>query len=151
MSNYLLIKVNKLSYGIDIMNIDEIIPYEEPTKLPNTPEHMAGVLVHRNTTIPILHTAILLGINNAFSSQEFKSTTRIVIVKLEDNKFGLVVEEASSILDIEDEQIESIHSIRGINKSHLIKGIAKIDETNLVPILNINNIMESNTGVTEEK
>lgn len=49
-----IFKLGDEEYGINIMNVTEIIPYEETIKLPHVPDFVEGVINYRGTVIPII-------------------------------------------------------------------------------------------------
>lgn len=42
-------------YGVDIMQVKEIVTYKEPVKVPNTPKFVEGIINLRGEIIPIVN------------------------------------------------------------------------------------------------
>jgi purine-binding chemotaxis protein CheW len=42
-------------YGIDILSIQEITRYEVPTRIPNMPSYMQGIINLRGNIIPVIN------------------------------------------------------------------------------------------------
>ena len=42
-------------YGVDIMQVKEIVNYKEPVKVPNTPNFIEGIINLRSEIIPIIN------------------------------------------------------------------------------------------------
>ncbi|NMA58873.1 chemotaxis protein CheW, partial [Clostridium cochlearium] len=41
---YVVFNLDKEEFGIDIMNVKEIIPYQESIQIPNSPDFIEGVI-----------------------------------------------------------------------------------------------------------
>ena len=52
---YVVFNLNQEEFGIDIMNVKEIIQYKEPLHIPNSPDFIDGVLNYRGNVIPIIN------------------------------------------------------------------------------------------------
>jgi purine-binding chemotaxis protein CheW len=48
----LIFSVNDEYYATDIMEVERIINYEEPTKLPDSPAFIEGVINHAGDILP---------------------------------------------------------------------------------------------------
>lgn len=89
-------------YGIDILNIQEITRYEAPTRIPNMPSYMQGIINLRGNIIPVIN------LRNRFNlrSSEITRESRIIVINLFDKKAGLLVDAVTQVTKIGDGQIE---------------------------------------------
>ena len=46
-------KLEKEEYGVDIMQVQEISPYQQPTKVPNSPSFVEGIVNLRGDITPV--------------------------------------------------------------------------------------------------
>ena len=134
---YVVFKIDKEEFGIDIMKVKEIIPYREPTRIPNCPEFIEGVLNYRGNVIP------LINIKKRFSMGETELTkeTRIIVISLNDREIGFIVDEASQTIRLDEEQIDPAPDIITEVDRRFISGVGKIDESRLLIILNLHNVL----------
>ena len=51
---YLTFRLGEEEYGIDILKVQEIRGYEQPTRIANAPEFIKGVVNLRGTIVPIV-------------------------------------------------------------------------------------------------
>ena len=51
---FLAFKLGAEEYGIDILRVQEIRSYEEPTRIANAPVHVLGVVNLRGVIVPII-------------------------------------------------------------------------------------------------
>jgi len=76
-TQFLTFMLNTEVYGIDILNIREIIDYGNITRVPMMPEFIAGVVNLRGSVVPVVDLAL------RFSEKPSMRTNRSSIVILE--------------------------------------------------------------------
>jgi len=119
----LIFRLNKEFYATDIMQVERILGYDNPTKLPGAPDFLFGVIPYEKTIIPVI------SLSNRFSLEQAEITkdTKIIVSKQNDENIGIVVDEVSEVHDIDLKDIEKpSDSIIGISKRY-IKGLIKIN------------------------
>jgi purine-binding chemotaxis protein CheW len=136
-NQYVVFKLNKEEFGIDIMNVKEIIPYEESTQIPNSPDFMEGVINYRGNVIPIIN------LNKRFklASKETTGDTRIIVISLKGKEIGFIVDEASQTLRLEEDQIDPTPDIISDIDRRYIVGVGKIDESRLLILLDLEKVL----------
>ncbi len=134
---YVIFKLNKGEFGIDIMNVKEISPYEEATSLPDTPKFIEGVINYRGNVIPVINLRTKLSLGE----KEPDKDTRIIIINLNKKEIGFVVDEASQTIRLEDEKIhEAPEIISGVDKKY-ITGVGKVDDKRLIILIDLEKIL----------
>mgnify|MGYP000879463485 CR=1 FL=1 len=134
---YVVFKLNKEEYGIDIMNVKEIITYQESIHVPNTPKFIEGIINYRGNVIPIINLKKRFNIDNEI----FTKDTRIIVINIEDKEVGFIVDEASQTIRLDEKQIDPTPDIiSGIDKKYVI-GIGKIDEERLLILIDLQKIL----------
>lgn len=134
---YVVFKLNSGEYGIDIMNVKEISPYEESTPLPNTPKFMEGVINYRGSVIPIIN------LKKRFSLGEFEhdKDTRIIVINLNDREIGFVVDEASQTVRLNDTDIDPAPEMTSDIDERYITGVGKLDDKRLLVLIDLNKVL----------
>lgn len=136
-NQYVVFKLGNEEFGIEIMNVQEIVPYEKSIHVPNTPEFIEGIINHRGTVIPIVNLKKRLNLK----VEENTEDTRIIIIKLDNKEVGFVVDEASQTLRLSGEDIDQAPDIvTGIDKRYII-GVGKIDDSRLLILLDLQKIL----------
>lgn len=132
----LIFSVNDEYYATDIMEVERIINYEEPTKLPDSPAFIEGVINHAGYILPVLNLYKRFNLNTSRISEDSK----IVVAKEEQGRIGIIVDEVSEVTDIKSENIEPAPEVvAGISKRY-IRGIIKMEDK-IVVLLNITTIL----------
>ncbi len=111
-------------YGVDIMQVKEIVNYKEPIKVPNTPSFIEGIINLRSEIIPIINLKKRFNITGETIGEQ----TRIIVMNIDSKKVGFIVDNASEVISIATENIEPAPDIVvGVDRKYII-GIAKSDE-----------------------
>ncbi|VBB06940.1 Hypothetical protein LUCI_2182 [Lucifera butyrica] len=123
-------------YGIPIEQVYEIIRPGKTMKLPGMPSFMEGVTNLRGSIIPVidLKKRFALGVTAP------KDTTRIVVVEINHQKCGIIVDDVLEILLIPTADMEKTPAIAGGISPNYIIGLGKVDDR-LVIALSMDNIL----------
>lgn len=91
-------------YGIDINFVHTVILPQPITSVPRTPRHVRGVINLRGRVVPIVDLRIRFGLPEIAEGDE--SDRRIVMVDVEGNQTGLIVDGVSEVIMLPEESIE---------------------------------------------
>ena len=120
---YLTFNVGEETYGIEIGYVTEIIGMQPITKIPEIAEYIKGIINLRGKIIPVLDVRL------KFKKDPiaYNDRTCIIVVETEDIMVGLIVDQVSEVITINDEDISPPPNNKtGIHNKY-IKGIGKID------------------------
>ncbi len=122
---YLTFSLAGEEYGIGILKVKEIIGLMPVTKVPQTPEHVRGVINLRGKVIPVVDLRLKFGMAGA----EATDRTCIIVVEISagGNKIamGIVVDSVSEVLNIRAGEIENTPSFGSKLDTSYILGMAK--------------------------
>lgn len=119
----LIFGINGEHYATDIMEVERILGYEEPTTLPDSPMFVKGVINYEGSILPVI------SLTNRFNltKGDKKDESKIIVAKQDGNKIGIIVDVVSEVRDVSEKNIEAPPEIvAGISKRY-IKGLIKID------------------------
>ncbi len=117
-------KLQGQEFGIDIMNVLEILSYSTIRPVPQVPSYIEGIINVRGTVYPIINLCKRLGIQDF----EQQSHCQFILLNLENVRVGFMVDKVLEILTIETEEIEQGPQITEADKVSCIEGIVKRDE-----------------------
>jgi len=120
------------NFGIDIMNVQEIIRIPSITAVPQAPLYVEGVTNLRGEILPVLDTRVKFGMDQA----QRDVSSRVIVVDVQGKKAGLSVDAVSEVLRVEGNRIEATPAIAADIDMSTISGVVKInDGKKLVMIL----------------
>lgn len=132
----LIFSVNEEYYATDIMEVERITGYQDPTKLPDSPAFIEGVIKHEGYILPILNLYKRFNLTSSSASEESK----IVVAKEGKGRLGIIVDMVSEVRDIKVEDIEPAPEVvAGISKRY-IRGLIKLEDK-IVVFLNLSTIL----------
>lgn len=134
----LIFSINDEFYATDIMEVERILGFEEPTRIPDSPEFIKGVINYEGKILPIL--CLSKKFNIPKTETKNKSERKIIVVKDEVNKIGILVDIVSEVKDINmDNMEEAPEVVSGISKRY-IKGLIK-EKDKIIIFLNLTTIL----------
>jgi len=126
---YLTFQLGAEEYGVEVLQVREIIGYVSVTPVPRTPAHIRGVLNRRGQVVPVVDLRTRLGLPTA----EPDSETCIIVTELShgDKRVttGMLVDRVCEILTITEDQMESPPELGALEGDDFILSMAKVGET----------------------
>ena len=122
--------------GVETEQVNEIVKYQEITKVPEMPAFIEGIINLRGHVVPVinLNTRFHLGKNDA------EKNTKIIITNIDEQQVGFVVDNVVEIVRLSSEDTEATPDlIKKFGKKY-IKHVAKIKDK-LVNILDLASIL----------
>ena len=119
-------KIGRETYGVDIMQVQEIILMTEITSVPEA-EGVEGVINLRGTIVPIID------LRKRFHSQPAtnRETSRIMVINLNQNTVGMIVDEVCQVLKINQNDLQAPPKSISQGQNYL-KGIINLDSHILI-------------------
>ncbi|MFH1743168.1 MAG: chemotaxis protein CheW [bacterium] len=119
-------------YGIPILRVQEIIRYESLTRVPKSAEFVEGVLNLRGQVVPVID----LRRRFDLPTTERDSSSRIVVIEVDEQVIGLIVDSVSEVRTIEAGQIDPPPPLGSQIHTEFISGMGKLDGR-LIILLNL--------------
>ena len=135
---YLTFRLGAEEYGIDILRVQEIRSYEQPTRIANSPEFLKGVVNLRGVIVPIVD----LRLKFSCESAEYNDFTVVIVLNIRGRVVGAVVDSVSDVLELPAEAVRPAPEIdAAVDTSH-ITGIANVADRMLI-LMDIDALMSS--------
>lgn len=123
-------------FAVNILSVQEINRMLELTKVPQSPEGVEGVINLRGRIIPVLDLRVQFGI----LATELNEQSRIVVVEVQGNTVGFIVDSVHEVLTINRSVIEPTPSMTSTINSNYVAGVAKLDDQLLI-LLDLNSLL----------
>ena len=119
---FLTFRLGDEEYGIDILRVQEIRSYEQPTRIANAPAVIKGVVNLRGVIVPIIDLRVKLGCETV----EYNSFTVVVVLNVRGRVVGAVVDSVSDVLQLGSDSIKPAPELSSSVDSAYITGIGTI-------------------------
>lgn len=127
------------SFGLDIMNVQEIIRTPQITRVPRAPVYVDGVTNLRGHILPVIDTRTKFGMPKTGLDE----STRVIVVDVNGRQMGLNVDSVSEVLRVERRAIEPAPESLSQNEDggKSVTGVVKINQgQKLVMLLSLANL-----------
>ena len=136
---FLTFRLGAESYAIDILKVQEIRGWEQPTAIANSPSFIKGVINLRGVIVPILDLRVKFRLPDA-SYDEF---TVVIILNVASRVVGAVVDSVSDVLALAQEAIRPTPEFSSATfDTRYITGLATVEDELLI-LLDIEKLMTS--------
>jgi purine-binding chemotaxis protein CheW len=125
---YLSFTLGREEYGIEILKVQEIRGYEEPTQLANAPAFIKGVVNLRGSIVPIVDMRIKFNLESA----EYNQFTVVIILNVAGRVVGMVVDSVSDVIQLAGEQVRPAPDFSSTFDTEYITGLGTIDDRMLI-------------------
>ncbi|GIV59779.1 chemotaxis protein CheW [Rhodocaloribacter litoris] len=115
-------------FGIDILNVQEIIRPVAITRVPNAPSFVEGVINLRGRIVPVVD------LRKRFNlpPRPADKNTRIVVVELDGKVIGFMMDAVKEVLRVHRNVIEPPPELTIGIDTHYISGVAKLEDRLLI-------------------
>lgn len=138
---YLTFMVAGEEYGVEILRVQEIKGWDTATPIPNTPDHILGVLNLRGAVVPIID----LRKRFSLDSIPYGPTTVVIVVKMQHNEkdrtVGLVVDAVADVYRLDSADIQPPPDMGGTINTKFVRGLTTVDDK-MVILLEIDHLID---------
>jgi purine-binding chemotaxis protein CheW len=142
---FISFRVGGEEFGLDILRVQEIIRNQALTRVPNLPDYIDGVFNLRGKVIPVIGLRKRLGLNE----QPADKQTRIVVVDVQNQTLGFIVDSVSEVLRIHGNTVEPIPRL-GKSERDYVLGVGKV-ESRLLLIIDLEQLVSGTEFDTHKK
>jgi len=127
---YLTFRLGEEEYGIDILKVQEIRGYEQPTRIANAPPFIKGVVNLRGVIVPIVDLRLKFNLGSA----EYNDFTVVIILNLGARVVGVVVDSVSDVMELSPEQVRAAPEVATVVDASFIMGLGTLADRMLILI-----------------
>jgi purine-binding chemotaxis protein CheW len=115
-------------FGVDILKVQEIMAWEDVTRIPNSPDYVMGVLNLRGSIVPVYDLRLRLGMEFV----EYHEETVVIILRVigegGERNIGIAVDEVSDVLLTNSHEIKEAPDFGGKLDTDFISGMVSAGE-----------------------
>jgi purine-binding chemotaxis protein CheW len=135
---FLTFTLGREEYGIDILKVQEIRGYEDPTRIANAPPFIKGVINLRGVIVPIVDLRIKFNLGNPTYDQ----FTVVIILNIGRRVVGAVVDGVSDVIQLGSDNLRPAPEFGSSLDTRYILGLGTIDERMII-VVDIESLMSS--------
>lgn len=138
-------KLGDEEYAIDVLKITEIIRTVEITIVPRMESYILGVMNLRGKVVPVIDLRVRFNLESC----DFDKSTRIIVVSVNKENIGFVVDEVTEVIRIKRSMVEPTPPLVGSIGQEYILGICKYD-SRLIMLLDIDRVINESEANESE-
>jgi purine-binding chemotaxis protein CheW len=123
-------------YGINIMDVKEIVRVQEIRAIPNAPSYVEGIFNLRSEIIPIINLHKRFHLKKVLNSEDDELLSGFIIIDIDGMKLGVIIDRVSRVVTIDKGDIQPPPQMLSGIGAEYIKGVVRQDQGYLI-ILNI--------------
>ncbi|MAR90565.1 MAG: chemotaxis protein CheW [Pseudomonadales bacterium] len=128
-------------YGVDVMQIREVLRYTEITPVPGAPYFVLGIINLRGNVVTVIDTRTRFGLTPG----EIDNNTRIVIVEVDKQVVGMLVDSVAEVTYLRESEIEKAPNVGNDETSKFITGVCNKNDELLI-LIGLERMIESSSS-----
>jgi purine-binding chemotaxis protein CheW len=132
--------INEIYFGIDVMEVQEVIRYQEMTPIPLAPVDIAGLINLRGQIITVIDLKCRLEMNKKLSVEEQGNFN--IILRTHSELVSLLVDEMGDVVEIADSEFETIPATLKGKVRQMLDGAYKFEDDFLL-VLNAEKVLKN--------
>lgn len=129
-------RIAEQEFCVDIQSVREIRGFAPATPLPHAPSFVTGVINLRGTVLPIIDLAARLG----FGRIQPTARSVIIVVRVNQQLVGLLVDAVSDILTVTDELLQPTPEVGSELARSFVRGVMAI-EGRMISLIAIDGVL----------
>ena len=116
---YVTFRLADETYGLNVMQIQEVLRYTEIAPVPGAPDYVLGIINLRGNVVTVIDTRRRFGLPDG----EVTDSTRIVVLEAEEQVIGIMVDAVAEVIYIRQSEIESAPNVGNEESARFIHGV----------------------------
>ncbi len=113
-----------LFFGVEVEKVQEVIRYQEMTRIPLSPEVIAGLINLRGQIV----TAVDLRRQLELPARQAEQRPMNVVIRREDGPISLLVDEIGDVVEVEEDSFESPPETLEARRREFLRGVYKLKD-----------------------
>jgi purine-binding chemotaxis protein CheW len=129
-------KLDCETYGINVMQVQEVLRYSEIAPVPGAPLYVLGIINLRGNVVTVIDTRQRFGLNPA----DITDNTRIVIIEAEKQVIGILVDSVAEVVYLKASDIDEAPNVGNDESARFIQGVSN-REGELLILVDLNQLL----------
>ncbi|NQZ22334.1 MAG: chemotaxis protein CheW [Colwellia sp.] len=129
-------KLNSETYGINVMQVQEVLRYSEIAPVPGAPLYVLGIINLRGNVVTVIDTRQRFGLE----SSDVTDNTRIVIIEAEKQVIGILVDSVAEVVYLKASDIDEAPNVGNEDSARFIQGVSN-REGELLILVDLNQLL----------
>ncbi len=119
MLQWVTFRLDNETYGINVMQVQEVLRYTEIAPVPGAPSYVLGIINLRGNVVTVIDTRERFGL----PPTEITDNTRIVIIEADEQVIGILVDAVAEVVYLRQSEIETTPNVGNDESAKFIQGV----------------------------
>ncbi|OUS74635.1 chemotaxis protein CheW [Pseudoalteromonas sp. A601] len=129
-------KLESETYGVNVMQVQEILRYTEIAPVPGAPSYVLGIINLRGNVVTVIDTRARFGLISA----ETTDNSRVLIIEAEEQVIGILADSVAEVVYLRSSEIDSAPNIGTEESAKFIQGVSNRDGELLI-LVDLNKLL----------
>ena len=129
-------KLEEETYGVNVMQVQEILRYTEIAPVPGAPSYVIGIINLRGNVVTVIDTRARFGL----SAADATDNSRILIIEAEEQVIGILADSVSEVVYLRSSEIDSAQNVGTEESAKFIQGVCNRDNELLI-LVDLNKLL----------
>lgn len=112
-------RLDNESYGINVMQVQEVLRYSEIAPVPGAPSYVLGIINLRGNVVTVIDTRQRFGLEPS----DVSDNTRVVIIEADKQVVGILVDSVAEVVYLRQSEIETAPNVGNDESAKFIQGV----------------------------
>lgn len=119
MLQWVTFRLENETYGINVMQVQEVLRYTEIAPVPGAPPYVLGIINLRGNVVTVIDTRHRFGLPQT----DITDNTRVVIIEADNHVVGILVDAVAEVVYLRRSEIELAPNVSNDESSKFIQGV----------------------------
>lgn len=129
-------KLERETYGINVMQVQEVLRYSEIAPVPGSPSYVLGIINLRGNVVTVIDTRARFGLPGT----EVTDNTRVVIIEADKQVLGILVDSVAEVVYLKQSEIDVAPNVGNDESAQFIQGVSN-REGELLILVDLNKLL----------
>lgn len=129
-------KLDNETYGINVMQVQEVLRYTEIAPVPGAPDYVVGIINLRGNVVTVIDTRSRFGLMPA----EVTENSRIVVIEADKQVIGILVDAVAEVVYLKTSEIDTAPNVGNEESAKFIQGVCN-RENELLILIDLNKLL----------
>lgn len=118
-SRWVTFRLEEETYGINVMQVQEVLPMTEIAPVPGAPPYVMGIINLRGNVVTVIDTRMRFGL----VQREPDQACRIVVIEAGDQVAGILVDSVAEVIEVKESEVDTAPSVGNEESARYIYGV----------------------------
>ncbi|MES2672622.1 MAG: chemotaxis protein CheW [Pseudomonadota bacterium] len=138
MLQWVTFRLDGETYGINVMQVQEVLRYSEVAAVPGAPSYVLGIINLRGNVVTVIDTRHRFNLPNG----DITDNTRIVIIETDRHVIGILVDSVAEVVYLRQSEIEMAPNVGNDESGKFIQGVCHKNNELLI-LIELNKLLTS--------